>query len=146
MEPGRAERGYLQNLKSVPRSSLGKYRGVLVARSSCGSCAQHFHDGRADAHRTQILRVTYAPDARRMRVTSTNPTQMLRAPGPLCMFYNFVRETASFIILSPYNNARNKFRQSSSKLYRCFTFSFVNASQSSIEPGTCRLLDGRDNH
>jgi hypothetical protein len=35
----------------------------------------------AYANFTRTICVTYAPDSRRMRVTSANPTQMLRAPA-----------------------------------------------------------------
>jgi hypothetical protein len=37
--------------------------------------------GLHNAHRTQISRVTYAWHMRQIRVTSANPTQMLRAPA-----------------------------------------------------------------
>jgi hypothetical protein len=59
----------------------------LVARSSRGRCAQHLHDARATrctsyANYVRSICVTYAPDSRRMHITSANPTQMLRAlPG-----------------------------------------------------------------
>jgi hypothetical protein len=48
----------------------------LVAR---GSCAQHLHDTRVTWHTSYAnfagnICVTYAPDARRIRVTSANPT------------------------------------------------------------------------
>jgi hypothetical protein len=86
-------------------------RGPNVT-SSRGRCAQHLHDTRATwrtsyANLARNICATYAPDSRRitirrMRVTSANPTQMLRATtnvtfGHLCMWISYVlgvRKTA----------------------------------------------------
>jgi hypothetical protein len=57
-----------------------------VVRSSRGRCTQHLHDVH-DAHRTSYanlarnISVTYAPDSRRMRVTSANSMQMYMYRG-----------------------------------------------------------------
>jgi hypothetical protein len=71
---------FITDIKVIQRGSKVT---SLVARSSRGRCAQHLHDTRTTwrtsyANFARNICVTYAPDSRRMRVTSANPAHLPR--------------------------------------------------------------------